>query len=148
MVIWLIKTFLVQFFCVFLPLLLNLFCFCLVLVVSFLYCACLSMKYSLGLSNFLEISRLSHSIVFLYLFALFMFLSLLAILWNSVFTWVYLSLSLLPFVSLLSIRPPQTTTLPSCISFSLGWFWSLPPVQCYGPPSRILQALWLPDLIP
>ena len=24
--------------------------------------------------------------------------------------------------------PPQTPTLPSCISFSLGWFWSPPPI--------------------
>ena len=44
----------------------------------------------------------------------------------------------LPFLSLLffpqlSVKPPWTTTLPSCISFSLGWFWSLPPVQCYEP---------------
>ena len=28
--------------------------------------------------------------------------------------------------SQLFIKPPQTTTLSSCISFSLGWFW-LPP---------------------
>ena len=27
----------------------------------------------------------------------------------------------------LFLKPPQTTTLPSCISFSLEWFWSLPP---------------------
>ena len=38
---------------------------------SVLYCAHLCMKYSLGISNFLEeISSLSHSIVFLYFFAL------------------------------------------------------------------------------
>ena len=59
------------------------------------------------ISNFLEeISRLSHSIVFLYFFALITeelitFLSLLAILWNSAFKWVYLSFSPLPFVSFL-----------------------------------------------
>ena len=50
------------------------------------------------------------------------FLSLLPILWNSAFSWVHLSLSLLPFASLsffyLFVSPPQTTTLPSCISFS------------------------------
>ena len=34
-----------------------------------------------------------------------------------------LCLSLL-FFSQLFVRPPQTTTLPSCISFSWGWFWS------------------------
>ena len=47
---------------------------------------------------------------------------LLAILWNSAFSWVYLSLSLAFHFSQLFIKPLQTTTLPSCISFSLGWF--------------------------
>ena len=28
----------------------------------------------------------------------------------------------------------QTTTLPSCSSFPLKWFWSPLPVQCYEPP--------------
>ena len=63
------------------------------------------MKCSLDISDFLEeISSLSHSIVFLYFFALFpqeVFLSLLAVLWNSVFRWVYLFFSPLPFASLL-----------------------------------------------
>ena len=56
------------------------------------------------------------------------------------------SLSLL--FSQLFVKPPQTITLPSRNSFSLGWFWSLPPVQCYEPLSIVLQALYLPDLIP
>ena len=63
------------------------------------------MKYSLDIFNFLEeISSLSYSIVFLYFFALITekaFLSLLAILWNSAFIWVYLSLSPLLLASLL-----------------------------------------------
>ena len=65
------------------------------------------MKCSLGILNFLEeISSLSHPIVFLYFFALlteegFLFLSLLAILWNSAFRWAYLSFSPLLFNSLL-----------------------------------------------
>ena len=57
------------------------------------------MKYSLGISNFLEeIFSLSHSIVFSYFFALIteeVFLNL-AILWNSAFKWVCLSISSLP----------------------------------------------------
>ena len=59
------------------------------------------------ISHFLEeIASLSHSIVFLYFFALiteegFLFLSLLVILWNSAFKWEYLSFSLLLFASLL-----------------------------------------------
>ena len=52
-----------------------------------------------------------------------------------------LCLSLL-FFSQLFARPPQTTILPFCISFSWGWSWSLPPVQCHEPPSIVLQALY------
>ena len=37
---------------------------------------------------------------------------------------------------------------PFCISFSWGWSWSLPPVQCLKPLSIILQALCLSDLLP
>ena len=94
----------VQFFCVFLPPLCNIFCFCSVHTISVLYCAHLCMKCSLGMSNFLEISSLSHSVIFLYVFALFLrkaFFSLLAILGNSAFRWVYRSSSPLPFTSLL-----------------------------------------------
>ena len=51
----------------------------------------------------------------------------------------------LPCISLLFflhifVKPPQMTTLPSCFSFSLGWFCSLSPVQYYGPPLIVLQA--------
>ena len=52
------------------------------------------------------------------------------------------------FFSQIFVKPPQTTTLPSCISFSLGWFWSLPPLQYYELPSVLLEALCLPGLIP
>ena len=49
------------------------------------------------------------------------FLSLLTVLWNTAFRWVYLSLSYLPFTYFqLFLKPPQTTTLPSCISFFFG----------------------------
>ena len=79
------------------------------------------------------------------------FLSLLAILWNSAFKWVYLSFSPLPFASLFSqlfLRLPQRIILPVCISFSWGWSWSLPPVRCHEPPTIVLHALSLSDLIP
>ena len=116
--------------------------------VSVPYCAYLCMKYSLGISNFLEeISSLSCSIVFLYFFALSLkkpFLSLLAFHWNSTFKWVYLSFSPLPFASLLYsgiCKASQTTILPFCFPFSWGWFWSPPPEQCYEPPSIVLQTL-------
>ena len=58
----------------------------------------------------------------------------------------FLCLSLL--FSQLFVRPPQPTILPSCISFSLGWFWSQPTVQCCKALSIVLQALCLPDLVP
>ena len=45
------------------------------------------------------------------------------------------------------VRPPQTISLPFCISSYWGWFWSLPPVQCYEPPSVVLHVLYLSDLI-
>ena len=65
------KIFFALFFCVFLPPLLNIFCFCWVPTISVLYGTHLCMKCSLGISNFLEeISSLSHCIVFLYFFAL------------------------------------------------------------------------------
>ena len=71
-------------------------------------------------------------------------LSLLASLWNPAVSWIYLSL-LFPQ---LFVKPCQTTTLPSCVSFSLGWFCSVPPIQYYEPLSTVLQAFCLPDLIP
>ena len=37
------------------------------------------------------------------------------------------------FFPQLFVKPPQTTILPFCISFSWGWFWLLPPVQCHKP---------------
>ena len=52
------------------------------------------------------------------------------------------------FSSQLFVRPPQTTILPFCISFSWGWSWSLPPVQCHEPLSIVHQAVCLSDVIP
>ena len=70
-IIWVVKIFFVQFFCVFLPPLLNIFCFCSVHTISVLYRTHVCMKCSLGISNFLEeISSPSDSVVFLYFFAL------------------------------------------------------------------------------
>jgi len=51
-------------------------------------------------------------------------------------------------VYVLIVRPPQTSILPICICFSWGWSLSLPSEQCHEPPSIILQALCLSDLIP
>ena len=128
-------------FSVFMPPLLNIFCFCQVHTVSVFYWASLCMKFSLGIFNFLEeISSLSHSIVFLYFFALFTkkgFLSLLAILWNYAFSWVYPSFSPLPFTYFLFLD----NHFAFLHFFSWEWLWSLLPVQCHEPLSTVLQAL-------
>ena len=102
----------------------------------------------LGIANFLQRSLffpiLLFSSIFLHWLLRKALLSFLAILWNSAFKWVYLSFSPLPFTSLLSqlfARPPQTTILPFCISFSWRLSWFLSPVQCHKPPSTVHQAL-------
>ena len=111
------------------------------------------MKCSLNISNFLKRSLafpiLLFSSISLHWSLRKAFLSLLAILWNPAFKWVYLSffLLLLSF-SQLFVRPHQTTILPFCISLTWGWYWSLPPVQCHKPPSIVLQAFCLSGLIP
>ena len=82
-------------------------CFCWIYNISVLYCAHLGMKYSPGTSNLLEeISSLSHSIVFLYFFALiteggFLVLSLLffGILHSDGYMFPFLICRLLLFIS-------------------------------------------------
>ena len=79
------------------------------------------------------------------------FLSLLAILWNSAFRWIYLSFSPLPVASLLFsaiCKALSDNHFAFLHFFFWGWSWSLPPVQCYEPPSIVLQARCLSDLIP
>ena len=75
------------------------------------------------------------------------FLSLLAILWNSAFKWIYLSFSALPFTSFLfsAIHKASSDSHFAFLhSFSWGWSWSLPLVQCHKPLFIVLQALSLP----
>ena len=80
-----------------------------------------------GISNFLEeISSLSHSIVFLYFFVLFVFLFLLVILWNSAFRRVYifpflLCLSLLLFSQ--QLKASSDKHFAFLHFFFWGWFW-------------------------
>ena len=110
------------------------------------------MKCFLSISNFLEeISSLSHSIVFLYFFALITeegfpispCYSLELCIQTGISFLKILCISLL-FFSQLFVRPPQTAILLFCISFSWGWSWSLPPVQCHVHSS----SGTLSDLIP
>ena len=84
------------------------------------------MKCSLGISNFLEeISSLSHSVVFLYFFALITeegFLTLLAILWNSTFKLVCFFFSPLLFASCLftAICKASSDSYFAFLHFSMG----------------------------
>ena len=91
------------------------------------------MKCSLGISNSLEaISSLSHSIVFLSLHWSLRkaFLSLLAILWNSAFKWVYLSFSPLLFTSLLFSAICKASSDSHFAFLHLFFLMVLIPVSC------------------
>ena len=120
-----------------------------------LYCAHLCVKCSLVIYNFLERS-LDFPIL------LFSFISLHCLFKKAFLISPGYSLELciqlgisfpfsFAFSSLLFSAICKATSnnhLPSCFSFSLGSFWSLPPVQCYETLSIVLQAFGLPDLIP
>ena len=109
------------------------------------------MKGFLGVSDFLEeLSHLSCFPLFLCIDNLERLSNLSLLFFGTLHSNGYiflLCLSLLIF-SQLSVSPPQTTIFPFCISFSWGWFGSLPPLQCYEPSSIILQVIYLSDLIP
>ena len=120
----------------------------------FLYCAQPCIKCSLDISSFLE-EILSFPILLFSSISLHCsfkkpFLSLFAILWNSTFNWIYLSLSPLPVTSLHSsavCKASSDNPFAFLHVFPLGWFQSLPLIQYYRPPSIVLQALCLPNLI-
>jgi len=78
------------------------------------------------------------------------FLSLFTILWTSAFSYVYLSLSPLPFASPLSqlfLRLSLTAVYLLAFLF-LGMVLVTIFCTCYEPPAMVLQALCLSDLIP
>ena len=141
------KIFIEQFFCAFLPPFLNIFCSVRSLLFLSFFCAHLCMKYSFGISNFLEeISSLSHSVVFLYISALITeegFLispcySLETLHSNGCIFPFLLCLSLL-FDSQLFVKSSSDTHLAFCISFP--WM-VLIPASCTmsRTPSTVLQA--------
>ena len=105
------------------------------------------MKYSLDLASFLEyISSLSQSIVSLCFSALFILEGLFISLCYTLELCIQFGISfpfplLFAFLLSLAIYKASSNHFASCISFSLGWFWSLPPVQCYELPSIVLQIL-------
>ena len=94
------------------------------------------MTFSLGISIFLEeLSSLSHSIVFLYFFALITEEGFLISSCYSLELCIQIGISFyFSFAFCFSsihrclLRPPQTTILPFCISFPCGWSWSMPSV--------------------
>ena len=117
------------------------------------------MKCSLGTSDFLEeISSISHSVVFLYIFALItkegflispcFFLKLCIQMGIS----FLLSFAFISLLSQLFVRPPQTAIYFAFLQFFFsppwGWSCSLSPVQYHEPLSTGLQVLFLSDLVP
>ena len=111
----------------------------------FFFCAQLWGKCSLDISKFTVVSS-----IFVHCSLKNAFLSLLAILGGlclAVCTFPSLPCFLLLFFLQLFVKPPQITTLPSCFSFLLGGFCSLPSVQCYELLFTVLQPHCLLDLI-
>ena len=118
------------------------------------YFACLCLKCSLVISNFLvEISSLSilffSSVSFYWsprkgFLCLLFFGTLHSVGISSLFSFAFHFSSFLSYLEGL-LRQPFCLF---CISFSCGWFWLPPSVQSHEPPSIVLQALCLSDLIP
>ena len=139
MIIWVMKILFVQFFCVFLPSLLNIFCFCSVHTISVLYQAHLCMKCSRGISNFLvEISCLFHSVLFPYFFALIVeggFIFIFFLFFGPLHSDAYIFFfSLWLFASLLFIaiwKASPGSHFAFLLFFSMGIF--LIPVSCTMP---------------
>ena len=110
------------------------------------------MKFSLGISNFLEeISSLSHSVLFLFLLALITEDSFLFPCYSLVLCIqmciVFLSPFLFSFFASLGSFY-SLVTLPFWISLSWEWSWSQIPVQCHKPPPIDFQVLCLSDRLP
>ena len=148
MVIWVIKTFLVQFFYVFLPCPLNPFYFCDSL--PFLSFIVPIFAWNAPLLSPVWRDLLSFSF---YCFPLSLhyspkraFLSLLAIFWRSAFSWVYLSLSLLPFACLLFSGICKVSP-DNHFAFLHFFFFGMPPVLCINLHPLFFRHC-LPDLIP
>ena len=114
------------------------------------------MKYSLGISNFLQkISSLSYSIVFLYFFALIIEEGFLISPCYSLEPCIQIGISFLLYFAMcvcVCFSVICKASLDNHFAFLHFFFlggrsWSLPP-KCHGPLSIILQALCLSDPIP
>ena len=112
------------------------------------------MKCSLGISDFLEeISSLSHSIVFLYFFAL---ITEEGFLISSCYSLELCIQMLISFLFSFAFHFFLFTAICKASSdnyfalwhfFFLGIILITAPVQCHEPPSIVLQTLCLSDLI-
>ena len=109
-----------------------------------------------SISNILEeISSLSHSVVFLLLLCIIhlqkTLLFLLAVLWNSAFIWVYLSLTPLPLTSFLFLAICEASSDNHFAFLHFSFFGMvLVTASCTVLQTSfiVLQELYLPDLIP
>ena len=145
------KILFVQFFCVFLPPLLNIFFY--VRSIPFLSFVKPIFSWNVPLVSLifwkssLVFPILLFSSIYLHWLLRKAFLSLLSILWNSAFKGElcipFLLCILLLFVSQLFVRPPQTTILPFCISFPWGWSCSLSSLSIYIPTKSARAFPWL-----
>ena len=113
------------------------------------------MKCSLGISDFLEeISSLSHSIVFLYFFALITEEGFLISPCYSLELCIQMLMSFLFSFGFTSRLFPAICKASSDSHFAflhfffLGMVLTPSPVQCHEPPSIVHQALYLSDLVP
>ena len=101
----------------------------------------LPLIFSLVKELFEEVTSPSHSVVFLYFFALiteegFLIYPCYSLgLYSNGYVFPFLLCFLPLFSSQLFVRPPQTAILLFCISSPWGRSWSLSPVQCHERPS-------------
>ena len=156
MVIWDIKIIFEEFFCVFLPPLLNNFYF--IRSIPFLSFIVPIFTWKIPKVSLIFLKR---SLVFFYYFPLFLcivhlgrcsYLSLLffGTLHSDIYIWMqiyrfFFSLSFaFCFSSFLSYLKGLLLRQPFCFLhfFSWRWFWLQPPVECFDPPSKVLQALY------
>ena len=155
MIIWVMKIFFVQFFCVFLPPLLNIFCSVRAIQSMAFIEPIFAWNVPLVSLIILKISLvfpilLFSSIYLYYHWGRLPYLSLLffGTLHSNGCIFPFFLCVLLLFFSQLFVRPPQTAILLFCISFPWGWSWSLSSVQCHKPHFIVRQALYLSDLGP
>ena len=153
-IIWFVKIFFVQFFCVFLPPLLNIFCFC--RSIPFLSFIVSIFVWNVPLVSLIFLKRslvfpiLLFSSISLHWSLRKAFLSLLAILWNSAFKWQYLFFFPLLFTSLCFTAICKAS---SDNHFTLLHFFSmgmvLIPVSCTVSPTSVHSSSGsLSDLVP